>query len=330
MKLDQAIELLLREAPPPDPPPEYRAAAESLRDHLRTRAEPKLSWLAGKRPALGTERVEAKADTVCDHTFHFSGQTLQLGPEIDWVTNHTADVEWRAELNQHKYWRTLGNAYCRTGNPKYAREFAAQLRSWLAQNPVPSKWDGNHGPWRPFEAGIRCVTWLEALHLFLLSEDLDATELASLLVSLAEHGNFLLEERTGGNHRVKEAFGLLALGVLLPELPRAAQWLAQGQTTLNEALRDQFLPDGAHYELSPMYHHIVSGQFLKIARLSRRAGVAWPGDFVPAVGRMFEYLRNLTKPDGTLPQFNDGDATDARPLLRRAATILTVEELFEV
>jgi hypothetical protein len=56
-------------------------------------------------------------------------------------------------------WLDLGRAFSATGDEKYAREFVAELQSWVHDCPVPLDAPANvaFSRWRTIEAGIRCL-----------------------------------------------------------------------------------------------------------------------------------------------------------------------------
>jgi uncharacterized heparinase superfamily protein len=76
--------------------------------------------------------------------------------------------------------------------------------------------------------------------------------------------------------------------------------LSRGLDVLARELPDQILPDGGHYERSPVYHSLVLRDLLEI-----RAAVE-TSDLDETIGRMERFLGGLSRPDGRPALFNDG------------------------
>jgi uncharacterized heparinase superfamily protein len=85
--------------------------------------------------------------------------------------------------------------------------------------------------------------------------------------------------------------------------------LQKGLELLDEQHREQLLADGAHFELSPMYHAIILMDVLDLIQL----GQCYPGG---ALGQkmqewrgtavaMTNWLEGMLHPDGEIPSFND-------------------------
>ena len=77
----------------------------------------------------------------------------------------------------------------------------------------------------------------------------------------------LLEYHILGNHLFANAKALTFVGAYL-EGENSAQLLEQGIKLLNQELDEQFLDDGAHFELSPMYHEILLWDLLELIDLA--------------------------------------------------------------
>ena len=74
-------------------------------------------------------------------------------------------------------------------------------------------------------------------------------------------------------------------------------------------LNEQILNDGAHYELSPMYHQILFLRLLDCINLIK-LNKSWKLDNLMSfleekANLMFSWLINITYKDGTIPMVND-------------------------
>jgi uncharacterized heparinase superfamily protein len=84
--------------------------------------------------------------------------------------------------------------------------------------------------------------------------------------------------------------------------------LERGVELLERELPVQVLPDGGHYERSPVYHLVVLRDLLEIAAAADVPGLAG------AIERMYGFAAGLGRPDGAPALFNDG-GLDLAPAL---------------
>lgn len=276
----------------------------------------------------------AAADRVSDHVFDLLGSgPVALGPRIDWHRDFKSGYRWDPgtfyadvpyghvpgvdikvpwELSRGQHLPVLAQAYLLTGDERYAREAVAQIRHWLAAN--PPQYGVN---WAcPMDVGIRAVNWLWTVGLLADAPAADGGFAQEWLAGLLAHGRHLmanLEIRPDGlttNHYLADVVALLYLGLCLPELADAAGWRAFASRALVAEMERQVLPDGADYESSLPYHRLATEMFLSAAALCRHHGVGLSAAYRTRLGRMVEFVRAYTKPDGLAPQV--GDADDGR------------------
>jgi uncharacterized heparinase superfamily protein len=120
-----------------------------------------------------------------------------------------------------------------------------------------------------------------------------------------------VEHDVGGNHLVENGAALVVAGVFFPEA--GSRWRRQGLEVLSEAAT-QFLPDGGHFEHSPMYHAQVLARYLTVVDLLRRAGYDVPATLERVATAATRYFSWLEPPDGRLPLLNDSAFGMALPL----------------
>ncbi len=247
------------------------------------------------------------------------------GGVADWHINPTAGQpnqtdEWLWSLNRMGYWKELGDAWWKTGDPKYANTFVHQLRSWAKAMPMPNLMDEAPGSgWRGLEAGLRAdESWPEAWHRFLSAPEFTDADLILMLKCLAEHGRYLAEHRVpdphlpSTNHYLISWSGLYTVGVVFPELKPAAQWRADGLSRLVAALQSSLLADGGWYEFAPGYHRWVLEKAVAAYRLARLMGdeKSFPASYLPQAQLGYEWLVKLMAPDRTFPRVNDTGAEE--------------------
>ncbi|NLA68344.1 MAG: heparinase, partial [Gammaproteobacteria bacterium] len=182
------------------------------------------------------------------------------------------------------------------------------VRRWMAENP-PGQGNG----WEPYPTSLRIVNWIKwALGGNALEPD--------AVHSVAVQARYLrgrLEIHLLGNHLWANVKALVFAGTFF-EGDEAGAWLRKGAEGLERELGEQFLPDGGHFERSPMYHSILLEDVLDLLQLARVYPGVLPATLVAAlqgrVGAMLRWLRVMTHPDGDIALFNDAAFGIAPPL----------------
>jgi uncharacterized heparinase superfamily protein len=116
--------------------------------------------------------------------------------------------------------------------------------------------------------------------------------------------------------------------------PEAEEWLGRGVQILGQELDEQILPDGGHFERSPMYHALVLEDLLDLVNgftaygsQAREHAGALTDQLRSRAAAMRAWLQAMRHPDGTLGLFNDAaeDIAPAAAELDRYATELGIE-----
>ena len=115
-----------------------------------------------------------------------------------------------------------------------------------------------------------------------------------------------LEYHLLGNHLLEDAFSLLWAGLYFGDelIFRKAERL------LFKELEEQILPDGAHYELSPMYHEILLDRLLDCINVSKcnyrfDKQILLTSWLEEKAILMLGWLETIIYSDGSIPLFND-------------------------
>lgn len=125
--------------------------------------------------------------------------------------------------------------------------------------------------------------------------------------SLAVQARWLsknLEFHILGNHLLANAKALCFAGMYFSG-KEADAWYFRGSKILGEQLEEQVLPDGGHFELSPMYHLIALEDLLDLTQLMTAYEQQVPHYLHDAIQRMLAWSRVMRHPDGEIPFFND-------------------------
>ena len=305
---------------------DWPAAGTALAGYYRHRTNP-------AAPPLPKTTSTKYADQICEHVFTFVGcEPYRLPPEIQWNEDPFDYDQWAIALNRHTHWRTLGATYAGTGDEKYAREFVAQLRSWIDAMPVFLGKRFVQGPYAvagrnplSLDAGIRMgQSWFPAFYYFLRSPSFRDEDLLAMLQSFRRHAQYLMDPqhfKAGSNWGAMESSGLLHIGCYLPEFREAAEWRETAVNRLYAELDRQVYPDGAQKELTPGYHGVTLSNVLDAVQVAEQCDIALPDDFIAKLERMFDYYVRIRKPDGTTPMLNDSGSHAVRGQLAKGAAL---------
>jgi len=172
---------------------------------------------------------------------------------------------------------------------------------WIAHHP-PAR---AHLGWHPYPTSLRLVNWCCVfLGRFASQVHRDGQFLSVLWPSVLRQAEWLarhMETHLRGNHLFENAAALTLLGECFSG--RAAdRWLRRGRQVLRRELREQILPDGTHFERSPMYHCRVLAVLLTLLNVcddAFRDTLAGPAE------RMLEALTRMTHGDSQIALLND-------------------------
>lgn len=308
---------------------EQGAARHALAEYYRHRTKPVYYFALGQKADPKPAHPDVSdAERAMRHEFVSIGYPHTFGPAIDWhydVTRESGSKyapndEWTFQLNRHAEWLALSRAYRDTWDEKYAREFVAQMTSWVRDCPMPDD-AGNvtHSAWRTAETGNRATgVWPELWYRFVPSPSMTDDALLLFLGAFIDHARHLMAHRTSGNWLTTEASGLFHVGVLFPEFKAAQTWRDTGTRWIYEELQKQVLPDGVHYELSSSYHHLALERFLEVYRIAKVNDIPRPVDFLHKLEKMYDFDVYGAMPDRRLPGIQDGHYYDVTGPMRQA------------
>lgn len=291
-------------------------AKRALAAYLRARTNVPWGQNSGRVDAGSKFNAQEAADAMAGRVVVVTIPYTFPNGDIDWNFNATLhdpklapNNEWQWQLGRMSFWGALGSAYAHTGDERYARAFAKQMRSWVIQNPRPDKMDNGAGSsWRTIECGIRLAgSWPGAYDRFVKSPSLSDDDLILFVKSFLEQAQYLRQNHTGGNWLTMEMNGLYTAGALFPEFSDATDWRDYAAKRLYDDISVQFLPDGAQYELSPGYHNVALDNVLGIVKTAKKVGrlSELPPDYVARLEKAYDYDLYLMTPNRSLPRFND-------------------------
>lgn len=226
--------------------------------------------------------------------FRFLNEEHELTSPADW-----SNRDWgRLWLYNLHYFNDLNSVE----SVKWRKHYGELIRRWISENP-PARGVG----WESYPLSLRIVNWIK----WLLNGNAPQP---NMVHSLAVQARFLrrrLEYHLLGNHLLANAKALIFAGCFFAG-KEAQAWLEKGVSLIKQELREQILPDGGHYERSPMYHSTVLADILDLINVMRvyRDGLPsnWkdlPNQFQNTAQSMQGWLKNLCHPDGEIALLND-------------------------
>lgn len=313
---------------------DFTKAKSAYIEYLKQRTKP--VWTFDWRDRLKEKGLKGanikEADRYANNELVSCGIWHQFGRTINWMLNPTENnySEWTWQLNRHYAWLTLGPAYWRSGDEKYARSFVSQLSSWIDQCKRPND-NGNYpgSAWRTLEAGLRMrYTWPNAFFYFLGSPSFDDETIFKMVESFYDHALFLYANRISSQRLSHEMNGLYTVGALFPEFKDAEKWRAFAVEELYKEEEGQFYPDGSQKELTPGYHGTNLSCIVSVYELAKLNSYPLPQDYESRLESIYEYYQKVMMPDGKLPAVNDSRWVDSKDNLQTAVKLFRKREDF--
>jgi uncharacterized heparinase superfamily protein len=253
---------------------------------------------------------EASRKMLTTREFTFLSKTIECGGSIPWNDPQHAKL-WLYHLN---YFDFLNVDFALPEEETTLKSALEIMLNWCAYNT-----QGTEVGWEPYALSVRIVNWLKFLIRHQRSLELLglATKVKTFIETLGAQAATLerrLEKDLRGNHLLKNIKALLFAGVML-DTRLSTRWRAKGQRLLEQELNEQILPDGGHFERSPMYHAQILDDLTEIRLLYDGVGLrlACADLLVQKIDSMARFLRAILHPDGEIPLFNDSVLGAARP-----------------
>jgi len=151
----------------------------------------------------------------------------------------------------------------------------------------------------PYPASLRAMNLIRlfSTNPSLITEYPDLqSDLYAELSYLHEHYEYHLL----GNHVLENAFCMLMGGYYFQK----TDWKKRAENVLQNQLNEQILSDGAHFELSPMYHQIMLFRVMEAISFLNIKDALY-GFLRCKAEKMLGWLTQMTFVNGDIPHFND-------------------------
>ena len=170
------------------------------------------------------------------------------------------------------------------------------ISKWIRENPF-----GKGTGWEPYPTSLRIINWIK-WHFKTNSLSAEAK------LSLWSQVNWLVgrpEYHLLGNHLFINAKALLFACVIFG-LDEHSAIYRKALKILKEELSEQFLEDGAHFELSPMYHALAMEDLLDLYQLNKSLPLSFPSQEIQEKFlNGMNWLHYMSYSSGELAHFND-------------------------
>jgi len=170
------------------------------------------------------------------------------------------------------------------------------IGKWISENPF-----GKGTGWEPYPISLRIINWIK-WHFKTNSLSAEAK------LSLWNQVNWLAgrpEYHLLGNHLFINAKALLFACVIFG-LDEHSAIYRKALKILKEELSEQFLEDGAHFELSPMYHALAMEDLLDLYQLKKSLPLSFPSQEIQEKFlNGMNWLHYMSYNSGELAHFND-------------------------
>lgn len=216
--------------------------------------------------------------------FSFLNKSYQFKNDVDWNTAVYGKL-WTYNLTYFDYL-----------NQKYMpKEKGLELIHDFIRK-MPDIKDGLE----PFPISLRGINWIKFLIKHQLEDDKIDNSLYAQYFILMDN----IEYHLLGNHLLENGFSLLFAAYYFKD----DKLYAKAREILNSELEEQILSDGAHFELTPMYHQIMFFRVLDCINLLQNN--IWKEDqllslLLSKASLMRRWLNEMTFSNGEMPLFND-------------------------
>lgn len=221
---------------------------------------------------------------ISGNAFTFLNRTAVFNEKVDWDFSAHGRL-WTFHLQAFEF--------LRQDQLKMEKglQLVADFSKYLDQH--PSAFD-------PYPASLRIINWVK---FFSLHQIVDK----GLYRSLFSQTNKLFhstEWHLQNNHLLENAFALLFAGLFF----RNEKYYGQGKRILDKQIEKQILPDGAHFELCPMYHMLMLFRILEsieLLSLNRPDEKLFVSKLSYVASKMLGWMKEMQFENGDMPVVND-------------------------
>lgn len=246
---------------------------------------------------------------------------VNYGTKINWLKIANNDDEYLFMKNRHSFMYTIAQAYFLTKNEKYAKAIIKQLNWWLIQrydlNGLESKVN------RCLDKGIRVSNWIKIFVLIQKSRYVSKNWMTKIYKVMKEHAVDMFQKypvhHILSNHGLIQNQGLLDLRA---NYPKWKIWTKEMDKTLVSRIKKnieiQILPDGIHWEQSPMYHVWALLSLISIHSNFKKLNWTLESNYTKQIESLVWGIIKFIKPNRNQPMQSDSDDSNLESVLQMA------------
>lgn len=241
--------------------------------------------IAAVRPLALAPSVHHRSSYLGNLSFSFLNLTYTFEQKIDWNEKEWGKL-WTYNLNYFEFLHQKGLE--KQDGLTFILEFI--------QNGPDIK-DG----FEPYPISLRTIYWIK----FLTFQEVKSPQINESLYAQLYLLYDQLEYHLLGNHLLENSFALL-FGAYYFQDDMLYQ---KAKSILLPELNEQILPDGSHFELSPMYHQLMLYRVLDCINLVYHNPNLYSQELLPLLSEkaelMLGWLNQISFENGDIPLLND-------------------------
>ena len=152
-----------------------------------------------------------------------------------------------------------------------------------------------------YPTALRLINWIK----FISRHQIEESSIFAVIEADTQRLCNNLEYHLLGNHLLENAFALWFSAHLFNN----SRYFKIANSLIKKELEEQILNDGAHFELSPMYHQIMLYRVLDCIHLAKlnpnKLALDLYSILIHNASQMLSWLENITYTNGSIPLVND-------------------------
>ncbi len=253
------------------------------------------------------DEPEEEKTFIEGNKFSFLNLTKTFNEKVEWNFPDLGKL-WTFQLQSFGF--LFQNGYDKSEGEKWIHEFAEHFKK------EPS---GYH----PYSTSLRIVNWIK----FLSHHQVKDKEIVYSLFNQSRKLFYSIEWHLQNNHLLENGFALLFAGVYFKD----EKFFSRGKKIVQGEIEKQILPDGAHFELSPMYHQLMLRRVLDSLVLLRKEKPEEEellSQLSLSASMMLGWMNKMQFTNGDMPLVNDSaeNVAPSSEMLNRYATELNISQ----
>ena len=241
-----------------------------------------------------------RGDAYCRQSIFENESAQFLNKKVD----ITSSLIWN-DSSQAKLW--LYNLHymddlSSIGSDVRFRQQLAAVRRWILENPAAI---GNG--WEPYPLSLRLVNLIK----WVWSNGVNDPDIDNSIAQQADALRQQPEYHIQANHLFANAKALVFCGSFLTN-KLGNECFELGLVILEKEINEQFLEDGGHFELSPMYHSVMLWDIFDLIVLAENSNNSRLQKLIPLMKEVavkgLSWLNSMCHPDGSISYFNDASS----------------------